>query len=220
MTEVNIVQRQIILNNVLLNRASITTPLQDKKGEIDPKTGKVKSKYRVHLLFPQTHPQFNELQTLIRAVALAGWKDQTQAVLEQIKTNNQRFCMQRGELYYPAEPAYKGMIYISAGNKDQPTIVATENGINIANRDTPVQLTPSNPKWPYSGCKVNAQLEFYTYDYNGKGLGCSILGLQFFEHGERLRGASVSSVKEFGIVPGQADAAAPNQPAAGGQGLI
>jgi hypothetical protein len=219
MTEVNTVQRQIILNNVLLNRASITTPLLDKKGEIDPKTGKVKSKYRVHLLFPQTHPQFNELQALIRAVALASWKDQTQAVLEQIKTNNQRFCMQRGELYYPSEPAYKGMIYLSAGNKDQPTIVVTENGINIANRGTPAVLTPSHPKWPYSGAKGNAHLEFYTYDYNGKGLGCSVLGLQFFEHGERLRGASVSSGSEFGIVPAQADGAAP-QPAAGGAGLI
>lgn len=219
MTEVNTVQRHIILNNVLLNRASITTPLLDKKGEIDPKTGKVKQKYRVHLLFPQTHPQFNELQAMIRAIALDAWKDQTQAVLEQIKTNNQRFCMQRGELYYPAEPAYKGMIYISAGNKDQPTIVATENGVNIANRDTPVLLTPSNPKWPYSGCKVNAQLEFYAYKTPQNGLAASILGLQFFEHGERLRGATVGSVKEFGIVPGQADSAPPSVPA-GGAGLI
>lgn len=221
MTEIQTIQRQIILNNVLLNRASITTPLLDKKGEIDPKTGKVKSKYRVHLLFPQTHPQFNELQALIRGVALAGWKDQTQAVLEQVKTNNQRFCMQRGELYYPSEPAYKGMIYVSAGNKDQPTILATENGINIANRGTPAVLTPSNPKWPYSGAKVNAHLEFYTYDYNGKGLGCSVLGLQFFEHGERLRGSSVSSGAEFGVVPAQADGAPPaSTPPAGGAGLI
>jgi hypothetical protein len=220
MAESNNVPRQIILNNVLLNRAAITTPLPDKKGEIDPKTGKVKAKYRVHLLFTQTHPQFNDLQALIRGVALNSWKDQTQAVLEQIKTNNQRFCMQRGELYYPSEPAYKGMIYISAGNKDQPTILATENGVNIANRGTPAVLTPSHPKWPYSGAKVNAHLEFYTYDYNGKGLGCALLGLQFFEHGERLRGASVSSGSEFGIVPGQADAAAPSAPAAGGAGLI
>jgi hypothetical protein len=220
MTEVT-VQRQIILNNVLLNRASITTPLQDKKGEIDPKTGKVKSKYRVHLLFPQTHPQFAELQALIRGVALNGWKDQTQAVLEQIKTNNQRFCMQRGELYYPSEPAYKGMIYISAGNKDQPTVLATENGVNIANRGTPAVLAPSNPQWPYSGCKVNAHLEFYTYDYNGKGLGCSVLGIQFFEHGERLRGASVSTGAEFGPVKAkEADAAPPAGAQTGGTGLI
>jgi hypothetical protein len=217
MTEVQSVQRQIILNNVLLNRASITTPLQDKKGEIDPKTGKVKSKYRVHLLFPQTHPQFNELQALIRGVAVGGWKDQTAAVLEQIKSNNQRFCMQRGELYYPSEPAYKGMIYISAGNKDQPTILATENGVNIANRGTPAVLTPSNPQWPYSGCKVNAHLEFYTYDYNGKGLGCSVLGIQFFEHGERLRGSSVSTGAEFKPVAAkEADGAPPAAGAAGG----
>jgi hypothetical protein len=219
MTEVNTVQRQIILNNVLLNRASLTTPLLDKKGEIDPKTGKVKSKYRVHLLFPQTHPQFNELQALIRGVALDKWKDETQAVLEQIKTNNQRFCMQRGELYYPSEPAYKGMIYISAGNKDQPTILATENGVNIANRGTPAQLTPSNSKWPYSGCKVNAHLEFYGYDYNGRGLGCGVLGIQFFEHGERLRGSSVSSGAEFKpVATKEADGAAPAP--SGGTGLI
>jgi hypothetical protein len=68
---------------------------------------------------------------------------------------------------------------------------------------------------------VNAHLEFYTYDYNGKGLGCSVLGLQFFEHGERLRGSTVSSGAEFGVVPSQADGAAPVQVAGpGGQGLI
>lgn len=212
-------QKQIILRDVLLNRASITTPLVDKKGEIDPKTGKVKSKYRVHLLFPEAHPQFKEINALLLAVATAAWKDQTPVILEQIKLNNQRFCVQRGERWYPSEPAYKGMIYVSAGNKDQPTIVATVNGKNVATRGTePNILTPSSPQWPYSGCKVNAHLEFYTYDFNGKGLGCSVLGLQFFEHGERLRGSTVSSGSEFGIVPAQADGAAPTQ--SGGAGLI
>jgi len=35
---------------------------------------------------------------------------------------------------YAGKPAYAGMLYISAGNSDQPTILVTENGVNISNR--------------------------------------------------------------------------------------
>ena len=66
------------------------------------------------------------------------------------------------------------------------------------------------------------QLEFYGYPYgNSPGLGCSVLGVQFFKHGERLRGSSVASGSEFGMVPADADAApAGAAPLTGGAGLI
>lgn len=226
-----IVNKQIKLNNVRLLRVSLTKQYVGKDAKIDPATGKAEGKFHIDAVFPPSHPQFPELQALIRGVAQAKWQEQTQQTLDMIKGNNQRFPLQRGDQYRPGKPAYAGMLYISAGNKDQPTILVTENGVNISNRPSggglgqpaPVLLTPSHPCWPYDGSYANVLLEFYTYTYgNSPGLGCSVLGVQFYKHGTRLRGSSVASGSEFGLVPQDADAAPAGAVAAqtGGAGLI
>lgn len=221
MSEVT-VNRQIILNNVRLLRVSLTKPYIGKDAKVNPTTGQPEGKFHVDAVFPESHPDFPKLQATVRATANAKWKDKAQQVLEMIATNNQRFPLQRGNQYRPGKPAYANMLYLSAGNKDQPTIVVTENGVNIANRGTPVVLTPSHPCWPYEGCYGNVHVEFYGYEYgNSPGIGCSVLGVQFFKHGERLKGSSVSSGSEFGLVAADADAAPPGaSPLTGGAGLI
>jgi Protein of unknown function (DUF2815) len=217
--------KTIKMDNVRLLRVSLTKPYIGKDAKIDPATGKQEGKYHIDAVFPPTHPQFAELQNVIRGVAAARWKELTQQTLDMIKENNQRFPLQRGDRQRPGKPAYAGMLYISAGNKDQPTVFVTENGTNLTSRPTPANpglVTPAHPNWPYEGCYANVSLEFYTYLYgNSPGLGCSVLGVQFFKHGERLKGSSVSSGTEFGLVPGDADAG-PATPAAqtGAGGLI
>jgi hypothetical protein len=227
MSEVT-VNRQIKMENVRLLRVSLTKPYVGKDAKVDPTTGKAEGKYHIDAVFPPTHPQFPELQTIIRNIANAKWKELAQQNLDMIKGNNQRFPLQRGDQYRPGKPDYAGMLYISAGNKDQPTILVTENGVNISNRPqalggSPVVLTPSHPCWPYDGCYANVLLEFYSYVYgNSPGIGCSVLGVQFAKHGTRLRGSSVASGSEFGLVPQDADAAPAGAaaPATGGAGLI
>lgn len=228
------IRNQIIMQDVRLARVSLTRPFQSRTPQVDAKTGAPKKdKYHIDAIFAQTHPQFAALQEIIRNVATAAWKEQTQQTLDMIKGNNQRFCLQRGDLYRPGKEEYKGLLYISAGNEEQPTIVVTENGINIANRHTPAQLampnppallTPAHPLWPYAGCRANVHLQFYTYKFNNSpGFGCGVLGVQFYNHGQRLSGATVSSGAEFGIVPGAADGAPPttsNAAPTGGDGLI
>lgn len=225
-----VTSKTILMNNVRLLRVSLTRPYIGKDAKIDPATGKADGKYHVDAVFPPTHPQFPELQNLIRSVATAKWKDQTQQTLDMIKGNNQRFPLQRGDQYRPGKPAYAGMLYLSAGNKDQPTILATENGMNLSNRPLPADvlkgvpiLTPAHPKWPYEGSYANLMLEFYTYLYgNSPGLGCSVLGVQFYRDGERLKGSSVATGSEFGLVPSDADAQPPTTGISntGGSGLI
>jgi hypothetical protein len=224
------VNRQIKMDNVRLLRVSLTKPYIGKDAKIDATTGKQEGKFHIDAVFPPTHSQFPALQALIRAVATEKWKEQTQQTLDMIKGNNQRFPLQRGDQYRPGKPAYAGQLYLSAGNKDQPTILVTENGVNLSNRaqglgaGTGPLLTPSHPCWPYEGSYANVLLEFYTYLYgNSPGLGCSVLGVQFYKHGERLRGSSVASGSEFGLVPQDADAApagAASAPLTGGSGLI
>jgi ssDNA-binding protein len=215
-----VVQKIIKLDNVRLLRVSLTKPYVGKGAKIDPATGKAEGKYHIDGVFPPTHPQFTELQSVIRGVATACWKELTQQTLDMIKGNNQRFPLQKGDQYRPGKPAYAGMIYLSAGNKDQPTILVTENGVNLSNRGMPV-LTPAHPCWPYEGSYANVLLEFYTYLYgNSPGLGCSVLGVQFYKHGERLKGSSVATGSEFGLVPADADANPAATAPQGSAGLI
>jgi hypothetical protein len=213
------VQKTIKLDNVRLLRVSLTKPYIGKDAKVDPATGKQEGKYHIDAVFAPTHPQFQALSNVIRGVCSARWKEQTQQTIDMIKDNNQRWPLQKGDKYRPGKPAYAGQLYISAGNKDQPTILVTENGVNLSNRGMPI-LTPSHPKWPYEGSYANVLLEFYTYLYgNSPGLGCSVLGVQFFRDGERLKGSSVASGAEFGIVPGDADAQPASQETGAG-GLL
>jgi Protein of unknown function (DUF2815) len=230
MSEVNVI-RQIKMNDVRLLRVSLTKPYIGKDAKVDSTTGKQEGKFHIDAVFAPTHAQFPEIQSIVRNVATAKWKDKAQQNLDMIKGNNQRFPLQRGDQYRPGKPAYAGMLYISAGNKDQPTILVTENGVNVSNRVSQEDilkgakvLTPSHPCWPYEGCYANVLLEFYGYEYgNSPGIGCSVLGVQFYKHGERLRGSSVASGSEFGLVPQDADNAPAGAAAAvstGGAGLI
>src|ERR1700677_2077979 len=181
MSEVQ-VNRQIKMNDVRLLRVSLTKPYIGKDAKVDATKGKQEGKFHIDAVFAPTHPQFPEIQTIIRNISLAKWKELAQQNLDMIKGNNQRFPLQRGDQYRPGKPDYAGQLYISAGNKDQPTILVTENGVNISNRPGGlgggVVLTPSHPCWPYEGSYANVLLEFYTYLYgNSPGLGCSVLGV-------------------------------------------
>ena len=86
-----IVNKQIKLNNVRLLRVSLTKQYVGKDAKIDPATGKAEGKFHIDAVFPPSHPQFPELQALIRGVAQAKWQEQTQQTLDMIKGNNQRF---------------------------------------------------------------------------------------------------------------------------------
>ena len=128
------VQKTIKLDNVRLLRVSLTKPYIGKDAKVDPATGKQEGKYHIDAVFAPTHPQFGALSNVIRGVCAARWKEQTQQTIDMIKDNNQRWPLQKGDKYRPGKPAYAGMLYISAGNRDQPTILVTENGVNLSNR--------------------------------------------------------------------------------------
>lgn len=216
------VQNQIILMDVLLARLALTKPFIGRDAPIDPATGQPEGKYHADLILAPDHPQLPAFQTLMREAVARKFKDDAAVVLEQIRANN-KFPLHRGDVDRAGKPEYAGKLFISANNAEQPTIVVTENGVNIANRGTPVVLTPAHPCYPYPGCRANVQLAVFAYAHprGGKGVGCQLMGVQFFRHGPRLSGASVSSASEFGLVATAADAPLPAAAAAtGGGGLI
>ena len=217
----NEVPNQMFINNVRLARVSLTQPFIGKDAPIDPATGKQKGKYHADLIIGLDHPDLEQYKGLQKAAILKKFGDKAAAVLEKIAANN-KLALHRGDIDRAGKPEYAGKLYISANNDDQPTIVVTENGVNIANRGTPVLLSPSHPNYPYAGCYANVHVSVYAYDHpkGGQGVSCQLMGVQFLRHAERLQGASVSSAGEFGKVAADADGAAPTETPAGGAGLI
>lgn len=204
------VANQIILNDVRLARVSLAKPYIGKDAEIDSATGKPKGKYHADLILVPTHAQLDAFKALMRAAVVKKFGDQADAALAQIVAQD-KLALHRGDVSRAGKPEYAGLLYISANNDDQPTIVVTENGVNIANRGTPTILTPTHDKWPYAGSYANVQLSVFAYSHpkGGKGVSAQLMGVQFLRHGQRLMGSAVSSAGEFGLVPNEADKAPP-----------
>ena len=223
---VEVVSNQIILNDVRIARVSLATPYIGKDAPIDPVTGKAAGKYHIDAILSASHPQLEQFKTLMRTAVQKAFGDQWEVALEKIKVTD-KFPLHRGDINRAGKPEYAGLLFISANNDEQPTIVVTENGVNIANRGTPVILTPSHPSWPYAGCQANVQLSVFAYKPTAKnkgamGVSASVMGVQFYKHNTRLQGSSVSSASEFGLVANSADGAAPSTAASsrGADGLI
>lgn len=50
---------------------------------------------------------------------------------------------------------------------------------------------------PYSGCYVNASVEFWAQDGDNAGIRCSLRGVQFFKDGDSFAGGSKAKADEF-----------------------
>jgi Protein of unknown function (DUF2815) len=172
------VVNQVALNDIRLARLSLAQRYIGEYGKV--------GKYHADVILPPHHPQIEAIETAIRAVAAKKWKEDAPAILAQIAPLNTKYCFKSGDLWRPNCPEYAGMVYINASNVEQPTIVVTENGVNIANRGTPVILTPSHPNYPYAGCRANVILSFFAYTMSGNGIGAQLMGVQFLRHDTRL----------------------------------
>jgi len=216
------VSNQIMLYDVILNEAFIVTPYKGRKAKIDPATGQPIGKYLAKFILPETHPQLEAFRQLQRDAIAKKWPDATVAEAKKVQIGaNNKAALHRGDVDRAGKEEYKGKLFISTSNSEQPTIVVTENGINIATRGTPKILTPAHPLFPYNGCRVNVHLEVFAYENEGTGVSAKCLGLQFLNHGTRLQGSSVSSASEFKPVVNDAGSPPPStQAAQGGDGLI
>lgn len=92
---------------------------------------------------------------------------------------------------------YEGSMYISANNKARPLVIDRDR--------TP--LTAQDGR-PYSGCYVDASIEIFAYDNQGKGISASLCGIQFRKDGDAFAGGGVASVDDFDDISAGADAEA------------
>jgi hypothetical protein len=211
----------LMLLDVRLARVSLIRPYVGKDSPIDPITGKAVGKYHVDAILLTTHPQLQKIKDLMRLAATNLFKNETEQALIQMAAQD-KLALHRGDITRAGKPEYAGKLYLSASNDVQPTVVVSENGVNLSTEPgSPTPLAYSHPSFPYSGSHGNLIVTFRAYNHpkGGKGISCYLKGVQFVRHDARLAGASVASAKEFGIVASQADAAPPTQ-VSGGEGLI
>lgn len=160
-----------------------------------------KNSFCSHFLLPKTHPSLPAVQAAIKKVAQGLWKDKALEMLAAL-AGQDRICLHKGDVSKPGEDAYKGLLYISGNSKNRFTMVETRGGVNVP-------LTAADAR-PYSGCHVNAKVAIWAQQNKwGKRINAQIQGVQFIKHNTAFGGGRVSTIDEFGIVPTDADGAAP-----------
>ncbi|SPP31313.1 hypothetical protein ARAF_0432 [Arsenophonus endosymbiont of Aleurodicus floccissimus] len=169
---------------IKLNNVRLAFPDLFKSSQFN---GQSEYKYRATFLIAKSRTDLiEEIKAGIKRVIREKWgtKD-IKKIYNNICNNPNRFCLHDGN--NKEYDGYAGNLYISASNKSRPLVI---------DRNTS-PLTTQDGR-PYVGCYVNATIEFYAYDNNGKGVSASLRGVQFFRDGDAFAGGSVaSSVEEF-----------------------
>jgi hypothetical protein len=144
--------------------------------------------YRCQLLIPAGDPQRAKIDAALEAVAKEKWAAKTGPILEAIKGNVQKCCWIDG-----AKRAYDGY----EGNWALSTTREQSKGRPLVFDQQKQPLVAADGK-PYAGCYVNASVEFWAQDNNyGKGLRCTLLGVQFVRDGDAFGGGSPADPDDF-----------------------
>jgi hypothetical protein len=175
------------LDNVRLSFPSLFTAEAFKPGD--------QPKFKATFLIPKGSPLLKEIEAAAIAALNAKFPGKGELIRKQITGNNNKCCIADGDL---AEyDGYADHIAISAKSSTRPLVIDAQKN----------PLTEADGK-PYAGCYVNAIIEFFAYDQQGKGLSASLRGVQFARDGEAFSGAGAASVDDFDAIAEGADAEA------------
>lgn len=148
-------------------------------------------KFSATFLIPEGSEQDKAIRAEILRVATAKWGAKAAATLKSITGNNMKYCYRpEGEKDYSG---YEGHCFFKASNTVRPTVIDRDR--------TP--LTQADGK-PYSGCYVNASVEFYAHSKGG--IACSLKGVQFCRDGDAFTGGGVANPEDFDDLSVDADA--------------
>lgn len=152
-------------------------------------------KFNASFLFDPKSPNVKLVQDAIQQVAKEKWKDKAASTLESLKGNPNKFCFLNGNTK-PEYEGFPGNLFVRSSSTKRPTILDRDK--------TP--LTQAEGR-PYSGCYVNAIVDIWAQDNQyGKGVQCTLLGLQFVKDGDAFGGGTSVSADDFEDMSDGADA--------------
>lgn len=128
------------------------------------------------------------MDAVLLKVATEAWKAKGAQVLKSLEASK---CSYRDgskrdpEIY----EAYQGLMYVTAKNKKQPTLVGADGKALDRNDDYTI----------YSGCRVNVKMDIYAnLDPTERGVFAGLLGVQFAGDDESFGvGSRVASEDDF-----------------------
>lgn len=152
----------------------------EKKGIAnDPSS---KPRYNCAILIPENDPQVETIEDLeLELCEEHSWKDKSKGadVHKQLKKKD-RLALHDGDDKASKYDGFAGMRYISPSSDTRPTVVDRDRS----------PLTKDDGRI-YSGCYVNAKVEFWTMDNNfGQRVNCTLLGVQFVKDGDAFGAGS------------------------------
>lgn len=157
--------------------------------------GQGEAKFSASFIMSKDHPALPSIVDAVRKVAAEKWGAKADEVLAQLKAAGKLPVRDGdGKANYAG---YAGNLYLNASSKVRPLVIG-------GGPDGRAPLAAADGK-PYSGCYVNAMVQFWAQDNQfGKRVNASLMGVQFAKDGERLAGGETASPDDFApIVPEQ-----------------
>ena len=152
------------------------------QGEGDPR-------YSAAFIIDPKSANVKAIEAAIQAVATEKWKDKAPAILKKLTEEGKLAFKKKPRTNEAGEPyaGFEGMYSLNASNKSRPLVIDRDKS----------PLTAADGK-PYSGCFVNANVEFWAQDNQyGKRINCTLRGLQFHTDGDSFGGGAPASTDEF-----------------------
>lgn len=147
-------------------------------------------RFNCGLILPPDHKQIDEIKKIEIAICdEQQWKDKSKgADVYKLLAKKDRLALHDGDDKQKYE-GFPSNFYLSPSSDNKPTVMHGRTREPIGKDDGTV----------YSGCYVNAKVEFWAQDNNwGQRVNCSLLGVQFVRDGDAFgAGAPPANPDDF-----------------------
>jgi len=146
-----------------------------------------RKKFSAALLIRKDDPQVKAIKEALLECAVAKWGVKGNDVARQLFKAD-RAALRDGDDESKAKyDGYEEHWYVNASNDIAPTVLDRDK--------SPLGQRSGRP---YSGCYVNAVVEFWAQDNKyGKRLNATLMGVQFFRDGDAFAGGRAASGDDF-----------------------
>ena len=164
-----------------------------------------KRRWSSTFLIPANDPQRKVIDMMIEQVAADKWEKKAATVLANIRSDPKACCFVDGNR--KEYEGYKDHWALTAHRweeKGRPLVLDTDKS-PIYKPDN--ELYEGKAGRIYSGCYVNAHVEFWAQNNeNGKGIRCTLLGIQRAKDGDAFSGGTAPTADAFDEITEGADA--------------
>lgn len=168
----------IYISNARLSFPNLAEPQKQRNEQ----TGVERISYNCELILPRDHQGFAQFMQVYTRLMQKTFKEHAQSVMQMIQSDRKSRCFGAGEekvnkkTFQPYD-GYPGMVFITAGNKNQPQMIQADG--------TPVDPTNTMAAQAlarklYGGCRVNAAIKPWVQkNQHGNGIRCDLIAVQF-----------------------------------------